>query len=133
MPDTVENHPNHPRVMAGVVVGTVVAAFLAAACSKPAPPPPPPQVTVAPATGRDIADWDEFTGHFESVDAVEIRPRVSGFVQRVAFTEGATVRRGDPLFVIDPRPYAAEVARAEAELARARTRAELASAATLPQ
>ena len=128
MPDTVENHPNHPRVMAGAVVGTVVAAFLVAACSKPAPPPPPPQVTVAPATGRDIADWDEFTGHFESVDAVEIRPRVSGFVQRVAFTEGATVRRGDPLFVIDPRPYAAEVARAEAELAQARTRAELASA-----
>jgi membrane fusion protein, multidrug efflux system len=128
MPDTVENHPNHPRVMAGAVLGTVVAAFLAAACSKPAPPPPPPQVTVAPATGRDIADWDEFTGHFESVGAVEIRPRVSGFVQRVAFTEGATVRRGDPLFVIDPRPYAAEVARAEAELARARTRAELASA-----
>jgi len=127
MPDTVENHPNHPRVMAGAVVGTVVAAFLVAACSKPAPPPPPPQVTVAPATGRDIADWDEFTGHFESVGAVEIRPRVSGFVQRVAFTEGATVRRGDPLFVIDPRPYAAEVARAEAELARARTRAALAS------
>jgi len=127
MPDTVEKHRSHPRVMAGAVLGTVVAAFLAAACSKPAPPPPPPQVTVAPATGRDIADWDEFTGHFESVDAVEIRPRVSGFVQRLAFTEGATVRRGDPLFVIDPRPYAAEVARAEAELARARTRAALAS------
>lgn len=112
---------------ARAVLATVVVAFLAAACSKPAPPPPTPQVTVAPATGRNIADWDEFTGHFESVDAVEIRPRVSGFVQRVTFTEGATVRRGDPLFVIDPRPYQAEVARAEAQLAQARTRAELAN------
>ena len=74
-----------------------------------------------------MTDWDEFTGHFESVDAVDIRPRVSGFVQRVAFTEGAIVRRGDPLFYIDARPYEADVSRAEAELARARTRAELAS------
>jgi len=100
--------------------------LFAAACSKPVPPPPPTEVTVAPVVGKQITDWDEFTGHFESVDAVEIRPRVSGFVQRVAFTEGALVRRGDPLFYIDPRPYEADVARAEADLARARTRSELA-------
>jgi len=128
MPKTIALHPrdHHPATIA-VIIWTVVVALLLAACSRPAPPPPIPQVTVAPATGRDIADWDEFTGHFESVDAVEIRPRVSGFVQRVAFTEGATVRRGDVLFIIDPRPYAAEVARAEAEVARARTRGELAA------
>lgn len=109
-----------------VSAGTALILSLAAACSKPAPVMPPVQVTVAPAIGRAVADWDEFTGHFESVDAVEVRPRVSGFVQRVAFAEGATVHRGDLLFVIDPRPYEAEVARAEAELSRARSRAQLA-------
>jgi RND family efflux transporter MFP subunit len=87
---------------------------------------PPPQVTVAPAVTREVADWDEFTGHFEPVNAVEVRPRVSGFVQRVSFAEGATVRQGDALFVIDQRPYEADVARAEALLAQAKTRAELA-------
>jgi len=90
------------------------------------PPPPPPQVTVASAIGREVTDWDEFTGHLEAVDVVEVRPRVSGYIERVAFDEGAEVRKGDVLFVIDPRPYAAEVARAEAELARARTHRELA-------
>src|SRR6185503_2360172 len=100
--------------------------LIAAACTKPAPQRPPAEVTVAPAIGKQVTDWDEFTGHFESVDAVEIRPRVSGFVQRVAFTEGAIVRRGDPLFYIDARPYQADVDRAQAELERARTRAQLA-------
>ena len=108
-------------------VAIAVGSLVAAACSKPVPPQPPTEVTVAPVVGRQVTDWDEFTGHFESVDAVDIRPRVSGFVQRVAFTEGAIVRRGDPLFYIDARPYQADVSRAEAELARARTRAELAS------
>ena len=106
----------------GIIAGSVVFA----ACSKPVPQRPPAEVTVAPAVARQVSDWDEFTGHFESVDAVEIRPRVSGFVQRVAFAEGAIVRRGDPLFYIDARPYQADVARAEAELEQARTRAQLA-------
>lgn len=116
------------RANAALALVAVAASLGLAACRKPAPRPQPAQVTVAPAVGREIADWDEFTGHFEPVDAVEIRPRVSGFVQRVAFTEGSTVRRGDPLFVIDARPYEADLARAEAELARARTRAQLAAA-----
>ena len=76
---------------------------------------PPAEVTVAPAVGQaGHATGTSSAGHFESVDAVEIRPRVSGFVQRVAFTEGAIVRRGDPLFYIDARPYEADAARAEA-------------------
>ena len=106
----------------GIIAGSVVFA----ACRKPVVQRPPAEVTVAPAVARQVSDWDEFTGHFESVDAVEIRPRVSGFVQRVAFAEGAIVRRGDPLFYIDARPYEADVARAEAELEQARTRAQLA-------
>jgi RND family efflux transporter MFP subunit len=84
-------------------------------------------VTVAPAIQRVVGDWDEFTGHFEAVNSVEVRPRVGGFVQRVGFVEGATVHQGDVLFVIDPRPYEAEVARAEAVLAQARTRNQLAT------
>jgi RND family efflux transporter MFP subunit len=102
------------------------AAVFLAACSDKPQAPPPPQVTVASVVERQIADWDEFTGHFEAVDAVDVRPRVTGFVQRVAFVEGAMVRRGDVLFVIDSRPYEAEFARAEAELERARTRKQLA-------
>src|SRR5215208_261489 len=108
---------------------SIVAAIIAlgaAACSKPQPPMPPPAVTVAPAVDRQVADWDEFTGHFEAVQSVEVRPRVSGFIQRITFPEGATVRQGDPLFVIDPRPYEADVARAEAALEQARTRERLA-------
>ena len=98
----------------------------AGACKQPAPVMPPPEVTVAPAVDKVVTDWDEFTGHFEAVQSVEVRPRVSGFVQRVSFAEGATVHAGDPLFVIDPRPYEAEVARAEAVLEQARTREQLA-------
>jgi membrane fusion protein, multidrug efflux system len=108
------------------VVLAVVLLVAAGACKQPAPVMPPPEVTVAPALDKVVTDWDEFTGHFEAVQSVEVRPRVSGFVQRVSFAEGATVRAGDPLFVIDPRPYEAEVARAEAVLEQARTRAQLA-------
>jgi RND family efflux transporter MFP subunit len=100
---------------------------LATACADPAPPaPPPPTVTVAAALEQEINEWDEFTGRIEAVDAVEIRPRVSGYIERVAFAEGKEVKKGDVLFVIDPRPYEAELARAAAELERARTRAALA-------
>jgi RND family efflux transporter MFP subunit len=107
-----------------------IAALLAlalAACREAPPPPSPPSVTISPAVHREVAESDEFTGHFEAVDAVEVRPRVSGFLQRVAFAEGATVRKGDILFTIDPRPYEAQVARAEAELEQAQTRSQLAA------
>jgi multidrug efflux system membrane fusion protein len=101
-------------------------AALAACRQAPPPAPPPPAVTVAPVLEREINEWDEFTGRLEAVDAVEIRPRVSGYVQRVAFAEGKEVKKGDVLFVIDPRPYEADLARAEAQLEQARTRADLA-------
>lgn len=103
-----------------------LAAGLTAGCEKAQSAPPPPQVTVAPAISRTVADEDEFTGHFEAVNSVEVRPRVGGFVERVAFTEGAVVHQGDVLFTIDARPYEAAVAQAEAVLAQARTRKELA-------
>jgi RND family efflux transporter MFP subunit len=98
------------------------------ACS-PAPPaaPPPPAVTVAPVLERPITEWDEFSGRLEAVNEVEIRPRVSGYIKRVAFAEGKEVPKGEVLFEIDPRPYEADLARAQAQLEQARTAAELAA------
>ena len=88
---------------------------------------PAPQVSVAPALEREVTEWDDFTGRVEAVESVEIRPRVTGYIESVNFSEGSTVRKGDLLFVIDPRPYRAELSKAEAELARAVARSELAA------
>lgn len=85
----------------------------------------PPPVTVAPAIAREVQDFDEFTGRLEAPDTVEIRARVAGTLDKVHFREGQVVKKGDPLFTIDPRPFQAEVARAEAQAAAARTAAEL--------
>src|SRR5215210_2887652 len=94
---------------------------------KTSPSAPPPQaVTVAEVPEREVTEWDEFTGRLEAVDQVEIRPRVSGYIKRVTFDEGKEVKKGEILFEIDPRPYQAELARAEAELEGARSAASLA-------
>ena len=99
----------------------VVAALLAAgACAKKKPPPPPPPVVMAARPlQRMITDWDDYVGRFEAVDAVDVRPRVSGYLQAVAFRDGEIVRKGQLLFVIDPRPYQAVVDQARAQVARA--------------
>ncbi len=86
----------------------------------------PPEVSVAEVLQRPVKDWDEFTGRLQAVETVEIRPRVSGYIDVVAFTEGKVVKRGDLLFVIDPRPYKADRDRAAADLKRFRTTLELA-------
>jgi RND family efflux transporter MFP subunit len=88
--------------------------------------PPAPQVTVAAAISRKVTDSNEFTGRFEAVERVEVRPRVSGYISSVNFKEGAEVRKGDVLFVIDPRPYQAERDKAAAGLAQARSQLALA-------
>jgi RND family efflux transporter MFP subunit len=84
-----------------------------AAKTSDAPPPPPP-VTAAQPLQRQVIDWDEFVGRFEAVDTVQVRPRVSGYVQSIAFKDGDIVRKGQLLFVIDPRPYEAALAEAQA-------------------
>jgi len=93
------------------------------------PPAAPPlqAVTVAEVPEREINEWDEFTGRLEAVDQVEIRPRVSGSITRVTFAEGKEVKKGEVLFEIDPRPYQADLDRAQAELERARSAAALAA------
>ncbi|UKJ76408.1 efflux RND transporter periplasmic adaptor subunit [Azospirillum brasilense] len=81
--------------------------------------PPPPEVDVAPVVARKITDWQSYSGRLEAVDRVEVRPQVSGAITAVHFRNGALVKKGDPLFTIDPRPHVAEVARAEAQVAAA--------------
>jgi RND family efflux transporter MFP subunit len=117
-------------LLAGSALSGAVA--LVAGCRGPAQAhaqmaPPPPAVSVAAVEERKITEWDEFIGRLEAVESVEIRPRVSGYIERVVFTAGKEVRKGDVLFQIDPRPYQAELARAEAELAQAHSAAALAA------
>lgn len=119
---------SHPALRA-----TALALIAFAACSRPAAPtaggpPGPPTVDVARPVVRDVTEWDDYTGRIAAVDAVEIRPRVSGYLLKVHFVEGQLVQPGDPLFTIDPRPFQAVLAAAEAELAGAKARAELARA-----
>ena len=96
------------------------------ACGAEAPSsPPPPEVSVTQVTAEELAEWDDYQGWFEAIDAVEVRPRVSGYLERVGFSEGREVRKGDVLFEIDPRPYAAALDERSAELARARARLAL--------
>jgi RND family efflux transporter MFP subunit len=93
--------------------------------SKVAPPVIPP-VSVAHPIPRKVNEWDEFTGRLYSPETVEVRARVSGYIEKVHFKEGSDVKQGDLLFTIDQRPYQAVVDRLKAELGAARARAELA-------
>lgn len=88
--------------------------------------PPPPKVTVAKPVVRQVVEDDEFVGRFEALDEVDIRARVGGYLEKVHFTDGAIVAKGDLLFTIDQRPYQAAVAEAEASLKIARSQVEYA-------
>lgn len=86
-----------------------------------------PAVTVAQPLQREIVEYDEFTGQFEAVEFVEVRSRVSGYLQSTLLKEGQIVKKGDLLFIIDPRPFEAALASAKAQLAQATARLELAN------
>src|SRR5271157_184188 len=73
--------------------------------SAQAPAPPPPPVTVATPIRKEVVEWDEYTGRTEAVESVDVRPRVSGYIDQISFKDGQLVKPGDVLFVIDPRPY----------------------------
>ncbi|CDN88802.1 efflux RND transporter periplasmic adaptor subunit [Hydrogenophaga intermedia] len=100
------------------------------ACGGPADaqggPPPAMPVSVAPAVQRSVTDVETFSGRLEAAEFVELRPRVAGTIDKVHFTDGATVAAGALLFTIDPRPFEAEVARAESQVVAAKSRADLA-------
>ena len=108
------------RLMLAISLATLNG--LNAGCSSSAQPkaPAPAEVSVAEVICKQLGDSDEFTGRLEAVNAVEVRPRVSGYLQSVHFKEGAIVRQGDLLFQIDPRPFQAEVDRLKGDLSQAR-------------
>jgi len=89
---------------------------------------PPTAVDVATPLSRQVREWDQYTGRFEPVERVEVRARVSGYIKSVNFKDGALVQKGDLLYVIDPRPFEAELAAAKARLAIAQARLKLAEA-----
>src|SRR5262245_24627853 len=114
-----------PRVRGAVAIAALTASLVG--CGKTAnAPPPPPEVIVAQVLAQKIIDWDEYTGRFQAIDTVEVRPRVSGYIDRVLFREGQAVKKGDTLIVIDPRPYQADYDRAKAGLELAKSQRELA-------
>jgi multidrug efflux system membrane fusion protein len=116
-------------VLLVLVISAVSAGVLAAVGGDdelPAAAPLPPEVTVSEVLMRAVYEWDEFTGRLESAETVEIRPRVSGYVESVHFVEGARVAKGDLLFQIDPRPFRTEVNRLTAERDRAMAQLDLA-------
>ena len=106
-----------------VLVGLTI---LLTTCTQqqPASPPPPPKVTVSQPVVRDVVELDDYTGRLEAVESVEVRARVSGYLQSVHFTHGDIVKKGALLFVIDPRPYQAELNRSKAALEQAIARYE---------
>ncbi|MEH2511081.1 RND family efflux transporter MFP subunit [Nitrobacteraceae bacterium AZCC 1564] len=104
------------------IPAAVAVLVLVSACSPETPPPPPsPTVSVASPLLKNVVDWDEYIGHFEAPQSVELRARVTGQVTQVLFRDGQDVREGQPLFIIDPRPYKAALdqSRAAVESAEA--------------
>ena len=111
----------HPVFFAFLLV---IANFLAGCDSQQAASsaPPPPPVTVARPLQKTITEWDEYTGRFTPLASVEVRARVSGFIDSIHFKDGQIVKQGDLLFVIDPRPYQLAVEQAKADVERAKAR-----------
>src|SRR5258707_169971 len=107
-------------------VSALSVGLLAAGCSQkmPGQGPPPPQVTVAPVEQKEIVEWSGFTGRTEPVESVEVRPRVFGYIQEVRFQSGQLVKKGDVLFVIDPRWNQAAFDQRQAEYDQAKGEAD---------
>jgi membrane fusion protein, multidrug efflux system len=114
------------RGLAPILV--VLAGLLSGCGEKPAAQAAvaPPPVTVAQPVKRTVTDWDEFTGRFDAVEQVQVRARVGGFVTDVEFRDGAFVKAGDLLYLIDARPFEAVATQADGQLSDARAKVELA-------
>ena len=121
------NSPPNPKSLSARAfsarrAAALVLATLVVGCGESKPPdgPPPPAVTVAPPVKRTVSDFDEYVGRFVAVNSVEVRARVSGYLENVHFNDGQTVKEGDLLFTIDKRPFlnAAQQARANLDAAQ---------------
>lgn len=116
------------RFWTTTLTATLAATIVAAGAAMAQTPPPAPPVTVSPPLQKEIVEWDQFTGQFQAVDFVEIRARVAGYLTEIHFQDGQTVKKGDLLFVIDPRPYEAALASMRAQLGQAEAQVGLAQA-----
>jgi RND family efflux transporter MFP subunit len=130
MEDAVRNEVRAPA--AGVYALVLAGALALAGCDDGASgqagaaPAAPPEVTVAHPLAQELVEWTEFTGRFAAVQEVELRARVSGYLATIDFRDGQIVDKGQSLFLIDPRPFEAALARARADLASAQAQLELA-------
>src|SRR3982751_4002460 len=106
-----------------VVVSLIFVDCGKSTANKGAPPLP---VNVVTVVEKEVNEWDEFTGRLDPVESVDIRPRVSGYITEIHFEAGAIVKKGDLLYVIDPRPYQADFDRAAAEVERMQAQEKLA-------
>lgn len=125
MPDFGEARPTQ-RLKSWIAIALVAALAASGAASAQTTTPAPPSVTVSPPLQKEITEWDQFTGQFQAVDFVEIRARVAGYLTEIHFQDGQTVKKGDLLFVIDPRPYEAALASMRAQLSQAEAQVDLA-------
>ncbi|MBE96791.1 efflux RND transporter periplasmic adaptor subunit [Marinobacter sp.] len=114
------------RILGLAVAITVLLTGCEAQSDEAASMPPPPEVDVAEVVVEPVTLWESFTGRVASPETVDLRPRVSGYIDEVAFEEGELVKAGDLLFQIDPRPYEAQKQAASAELALANSQLDLA-------
>ncbi|HEY1377022.1 MAG TPA: efflux RND transporter periplasmic adaptor subunit, partial [Gemmataceae bacterium] len=108
-----------------------LAMVLAAGCTHGPPavaPPEPPAVPVSKPVEREVTDYVDFTGRTDAVEAVDVRPRVSGYLVKMPFKEGAEVKKGDLLFEVDPRPYQAQLDQAKAQVDLYKAQLKLAQA-----
>jgi multidrug efflux system membrane fusion protein len=128
-----KQHPylSNFRRLPAMLTLSAAAAFILSGCGQPAAQEAPPSaggppISAAEVLEKPITETQEFSGRLEAVDRVDIRPRVSGFIASVNFKPGAEVKKGEVLFVIDPRPYQAEASRTEAAALAARAKADLA-------
>ncbi|WP_239650038.1 efflux RND transporter periplasmic adaptor subunit [Methylocucumis oryzae] len=113
-------------VLAGLLCLALTACNNASTPNAAPPTPPPPKVKLTQAVTQDVTEWDDFTGRIAAIESVAVKARVSGYLDKVSFTAGSIVHKGDVLFQIDARPYQAQLDYAQAELGRAQTKQQLA-------
>ncbi|MFY7777112.1 MAG: efflux RND transporter periplasmic adaptor subunit, partial [Elstera sp.] len=114
-----------PKLAAAPAALLVAGLSLAPLTARAQGAPPAPPVTVAAPLAQKVTQWDEYTGRFEAVERVDLRPRVSGYIEQVHFRDGQIVKKGDLLFTIDQRAYEIALESARADVARARAQVKL--------